>query len=123
MASKRQQQYSRLLQKELGEIFQRDTKSLFSGVFITVTHLDVSPDLSVAKAYLSIMLAPDKQLMFQNIKDNVKVIRNTLASKIRKEVRIIPELIFYLDDSIEYVSKIDKLFKDLDIPPAKNTEE
>lgn len=122
MDSKRQQKFSRLIQKELAEIFQRDVKSLFSNVFITVTYVSISPDLSVAKVYLSIMLAPDKEEALRQIKVNTKVIRNALAQKIKKEARVIPELIFYLDNSSEYASKMDKLFNDLDIPPAPKSD-
>jgi ribosome-binding factor A len=123
MESKRQQKFSRLIQRELAEIFQRDVKSLFTNVFITVTHVSISPDLSVAKAYLSIMLVPNKEEALEKIKLNVKAIRNALAQKIKKDVRVIPELIFYLDDSSEYASKMDKLFNDLDIPKKPTNEE
>lgn len=122
MDSKRQQKYSRLIQKELAEIFQRDVKSLFSNVFITVTYVSISPDLSVAKVYLSIMLSANKEETLHQIKVNTKAIRNSLAQKIKKEARIIPQLIFYLDNSTEYASKMDKLFNDLDIPPAPKSD-
>ncbi|HTF81314.1 MAG TPA: 30S ribosome-binding factor RbfA [Cytophagales bacterium] len=123
MESKRQQKFSRLIQKELAEIFQRDVKSLFTNVFITVTHVAVSPDLGVAKVYISIMLAPNKEEVLEKVKLNIKLIRNSLAQKIRKEARVIPELIFYLDDSADYASKMDKLFNELDIPPRPDNEE
>ncbi|MFN8436712.1 MAG: 30S ribosome-binding factor RbfA [Cytophagales bacterium] len=122
MESKRQLKFSRLIQKELGEIFQRDVKSLFSNTFITITHVNMSPDLSVAKVYLSIMLAPNKNEALDKINLNKKAIRNFLAQKIKKDVRIIPEIIFYLDDSTEYASKMDKIFRGLDIPPSDKSE-
>lgn len=118
MESKRQQKFSRSIQKELAEIFQKDTKSLFTNVFITITSVTISPDLGVAKVYLSIMLAPNKEEMLAKVRSNTKIIRSALAQKIKKEVRIIPELIFYLDDSADYASKMDKIFNDLHIPPV-----
>lgn len=119
MESKRQLKFSRLIQKELAEIFQRDVKSMFSNVFLTVTHVGMSPDLGVAKVYLSIMLAPNKAEVLNHINENKKIIRNFLAQKIKRDVRIIPELIFYIDDSTEYASEMDKLIRGLDIPPAE----
>ncbi|MBY0424073.1 MAG: 30S ribosome-binding factor RbfA [Cytophagales bacterium] len=118
MDSQRQKKFSRLIQKELGEIFQQDAKSHFHGAFITVTHTVVSPDMSVAKVYLSLMLVKDKEAFMQTIRTLTKTIRSLLADRIRKQVRIIPELVFYLDDSAEYAEKIDKVISSLHIPPA-----
>jgi ribosome-binding factor A len=124
MDTKRQQKYARLLQKELGEIFQRDTKSLFNGHFITVTTVRVSPDLGIAKVYLSFLLVEDKQKLLEYINEQAKTIRKMLGVKIRNQARIIPELHFYLDDNVEYASNIDQLFSKITIPPldAEQTE-
>lgn len=120
MDSQRQKKFSRLIQKELGQIFQQDVKSHFGGAFITVTHVVVSPDLSLAKVYLSLMLVPDKNKFMATVKEMTKTIRSMLAEKIRKQVRIIPELVFYLDDSAEYAEKIEKVLSSLHIPPAND---
>lgn len=118
MESKRQQKFARLIQKELGDMFQADVKGLFNGAFITVTTVRVSPDLSIAKVYLSFLNQKDKQGVLEDIEDKNKAIRSELAKRIGKQVRIIPVLQFYLDDTAEYASKIEGLFNNIDIPPA-----
>jgi ribosome-binding factor A len=122
MESKRQQKFARLIQKDLSEILQRDAKSLFNGAFITVTDVKVSPDLGLAKVYVSFMLAKDKTGLLDTIKDKTKSIRQMLASKIRNQVRVIPELAFYLDDTIEHATKMDALIANLHIPPATDED-
>lgn len=117
METKRQQKFARLIQKELGDIFQADTKGLFAGAFITVTTVRVSPDLSIAKAYLSFLNSKDKQGLLGDIEDKKKAVRTELARRIGKQVRIIPELHFYLDDTAEYASKIENIFNKIEIPP------
>jgi len=118
MDSKRQQKFSRLIQKELGDIFQREGRSHFGNVFITVTRVEVSPDLGVAKVYLSFMLAPSKQLLLEDIREKNKFIRQNLGNRIRNQARIIPELVFFLDETAEYAAKMDTLIAGLNIPPA-----
>ena len=123
MDSKRQQKYSRLIQRDLGEIFQRDTKGMFGNAFITVSRVEVSPDLGVAKVYLSFMMVPDKEAMLKEVRIQTKVIRNTLGIKIRHQARIIPQLVFFLDESVDYAMKMDGVFKDLHIPPTTQLDE
>jgi ribosome-binding factor A len=123
MESKRQQKFARLIQKDLSEIFQRDAKSFFGGAFITVTDVKVSPDLGLAKVYVSFMLAKDKTGLLENIKEKSKSIRQLLAGKIKNQVRVIPELAFHLDDTIEHATKMDALIANLHIPPATNEDE
>lgn len=121
--SKRQQKVSRLLQRDLGDIFQKDTKGMFGNAFITVTGVQVSPDLGVAKASLSFMLVKDKQEMMQNINERKKEIRKILGNKIGKQVRIVPELVFLLDEGAEYASKMDTLISGLNIPEETQDED
>lgn len=123
MDSTRQQKYARLIQKDLGEIFQRDTKGLLGGNFITVTTVRVSPDLSIAKVYLSIFNSKEKEKVLQLITENTKQIRNQLADRIRNQARIIPQLLFFLDDNVEYASNIDRILSQIDIPPQPEEEE
>ncbi|HEY8400454.1 MAG TPA: 30S ribosome-binding factor RbfA [Cytophagaceae bacterium] len=123
MESKRQQKFSRLIQKELSELFQRDAKSMFQGTFITVTTVRMSPDLSVAKVYLSFLMAKDKKEVLEKIKAESKVIRKMLGEKIRNQVRIIPELIFYIDDNVDYAARIDQIFSQIEIPPKEEEGE
>jgi ribosome-binding factor A len=111
MESLRQQKVNKLLAKELAEIFRSESRSLFGGGFITVTSLRVSPDLSSAKIYVSIMGNKDKAVIFKLIQDQTKVIRGKLGAIVGKQLRVVPELMFYIDDSLDYAMKIDALLK------------
>lgn len=111
MESLRQQKVNKLLAKELAEIFRSESRSLFGGGFITVTTVRVSPDLSSAKIYLSIMGNNEKAVVFKLIQDQVSVIRKKLGLIVGKQLRIVPELMFYIDDSLDYAMKIDALLK------------
>lgn len=117
MESKRQQKFSRVLQKELAEVFQRDVSHLVKGAYISITLVRVSPDLGVAKVYLSLLMANQPQEVLQEVRTNTKLIRHALAQRIKNQVRVIPELVFYLDDSAEYAAHMDKIISGLDIPP------
>ncbi|RRB02752.1 30S ribosome-binding factor RbfA [Larkinella rosea] len=123
MESKRQQKVSRLLQKDLSEIFQRDSRHLFNGAFITVTNVRVSPDFSIARVYVSFLVTPNKELLLESIKEKSKAIRQQLAERVRHQLRIMPELHFYLDDTAEYAAKMDAIFANLDIPPAPEEDD
>jgi ribosome-binding factor A len=118
MESKRQNKFSRLIQKELGEIFQRDQKHLFHNIFITVTKVYVSPDLGVAKVYLSFLMVKDIDQQMQKMELVKKEIRKQLGNRIGNQVRKIPELAFFHDDSSEYAAKIENLLSNLDIPSS-----
>ena len=104
----RQNKISRLLQKELSEIFRQET-SKTHGVLVSVSVVRVSPDLSVAKAYLSIFPSEKAADMLESIRDNAKTIRYELASRVRYQLRKTPELMFFLDDSLDYIENIDTL--------------
>jgi ribosome-binding factor A len=123
MESKRQNKFSRLLQKELGEIFQRDQKHLFHNTFITVTKVHISPDLGVAKVYLSFLMAKEVDQQMQRIERHKNDIRKQLGNRISNQVRKVPELVFLHDDSSEYAAKIDTLLANLEIPPADDDKE
>lgn len=116
MDTRRQLKYAKLIQKELSDIFQRDNKSLLGNAFVTITTVEVSPDLALAKIYVSFMLVEDKAAMLGVIRENAKVFRQTLGARIRNVARIVPELAFFLDDSAEYAMKMDKLITSLNIP-------
>ncbi|GHT42487.1 ribosome-binding factor A [Bacteroidia bacterium] len=110
MDSTRLLKIERLIQKDLSEIFLTQTKRM-PGVMVSVTQVRISPDLSVAKAYLSIF-PPDKSAeLLQNITAGKKSVRFELGQRIGKQVRSIPELVFYLDDSIDYLANIDQLLQ------------
>ena len=122
MESKRQQKFARLLQKELAEVFQRDVPHLLNGAYISISTVRTSPDLGVVKVYLSLLLAKDPKAVVANVRENTKAIRHALAQRIKSQVRVIPELNFFLDDSAEYAAKMDKIISDLDIPEAPKDE-
>ena len=108
MESTRQAKISRLIQKELSEIFRQQTAKTH-GTIVSVSTVRVSPDLSVAKAYLSIFPSEKANEVMTSIKDSARTIRYELAQKVRFQLRKIPELQFYLDDSLDYLDKIDTL--------------
>lgn len=122
MESKRQQKHAKLLQKELGDIFQKEAKHLIGRAMVTITRVLVSPDLGFAKIYLSFLLA-DPKTVFEMVEEHKKDIRHALAKRIGKSVRIIPELAFFPDDSASYAQHMDKVISDLNIPPAPEEEE
>lgn len=108
MDSIRQQKINRLIQKELSEIFRKDAQHL-RGVVVSVSAVRVTPDLGLAKIYLSIFPSEKAKELLQSIKKNTKTIRFDLGGQLGKQLRVIPELAFYLDDSLDYLEKIDKL--------------
>lgn len=122
--STRIEKFNREIQRELGFIFQTKTNDWFGGAFVTVTEVSSSPDLSYVKAYLSILNAPSNQVILAIIQDNNKLIRKELANKIKNAVRIIPELQFFEDESLEKVAKFEKIFENLRKErESRNTEE
>ena len=121
--STRQQKYGRLIQKELSDIFQRDKRGILDNTFITISDVAMSPDLSVAKVYISMMLAKDKAHTLERLNRGKGEIRKALGERIRKQARVVPELIFFIDETEEKAFKIEELIKNLHIPPAdKNSD-
>ncbi len=115
--STRQQKFGRLIQKELSDIFQRDKRGILDNTFITIADVNVSPDLGVARIYISMMLANDKQRTLDKLNLHKKEIRKALGDRIGKQVRIIPELIFIIDQVEERAMRIEEIIKNLNIPP------
>lgn len=111
MESVRQQKVNRLIQKELAELFRSESRSMFGGAFISVTIVRVSPDLGSAKVYISIMAAKDRQAIFNLVNDQNHLIRKKLGLIIGKQLRVVPELMFFIDDSLDYAMKIEELLK------------
>ncbi len=110
METTRQNKLARLLQKELSEIFLLQTKSMH-GVLVSVSAVRISPDLSIARVYLSIFPSEKGEELIKNINANMKSIRYELGTRVRFQLRIIPELKFFLDDSLDYLEHIDELLK------------
>jgi ribosome-binding factor A len=111
MESTRQQKISRLIQKDLGSIFQQESRSMFDGALITVTKVQVSRDLAVARIYISLFITTDKAVLLEKIRHHSREIRHMLARREHNQLRIMPELQFFLDDSLDYIDNIDKLLK------------
>ena len=114
MESKRQQRISRLLQKDLGEIFQHETRSLTGGAMITVTKVQVTRDLALSRVYLSLFGTEDKQALLEKIREHKNEIKYKLGNRIRNQLRAVPELEFYEDDSLDYIDNINKLLDEKD---------
>ena len=110
MQETRQNKIARLLQKELSLIFQQQTRATH-GVMISVTRTKISPDLSICIAYLSVFPSEKGEEILANINTNVKQIRYELGTRVRNQLRIIPELRFFIDDSLDYIEHIDELLK------------
>lgn len=110
MQETRQNRISRLLQKELSLIFQSQTRQM-RGIMVSVTRVKVSPDLSICTAYLSIFPSEKSNELLNNINQNVSTIRYDLGQRVRNQLRIIPELRFFIDDSLDYLERIDNLLK------------
>ena len=108
MECTRLQKIERLLQKELSDIFQKQTQAMH-GVLVSVSVVRVSPDLSVAKAYLSIFPSAKGEELLKAIRANTKAIRYDLGQRVRLQLRKIPELSFFIDDSLDYIEHIDSL--------------
>ena len=111
MESTRQKKVSRLIQKELADIFLRKNNEFAPGKLISITIVRVSPDLSFAKVFLSVFPSVNQEEVVTAIKDHTAKIRFELGQKIRTQLRIVPEIAFFIDDSLDYIDNIDKLLK------------
>jgi ribosome-binding factor A len=109
MDTQRQLKVSRLLQRDLGEIFQRESRGKFGGAMITVTKVNVTKDMSIARVYVSLFATKDKEDLLTIIRKHTVEIRFQLGKRIKDQVRQIPELEFFLDDSLDYIESIEKL--------------
>jgi ribosome-binding factor A len=112
METTRQNKISRLLQKDVAEIIQKEARDLFSGILISVTNVRISPDLSIARIYLSIFPSEKGAATMLEIKKNHSKIRGLLGLKVGKQLRIVPQLDFHIDDSLDYIDNIDRLLKE-----------
>ena len=110
METTRQNKIARLIQKELSEIFQQQTRAMH-GVLVSVSIVRISPDMSYARVYLSVFPSERSEEIVKNINDNMKAIRYELGTRVRHQLRIIPELKFFVVDSLDYAAHIDELLK------------
>ena len=110
METTRQNKIARLIQKELSDIFQRQTSQM-RGVIVSVSACRISPDLSVCRVYLSVFPSNRADELVNNINANGRSVRFEMGKRVGKQLRIIPELKFFIDDSLDYVEHIDELLK------------
>lgn len=123
MESKRQQKFARLIQKDLSDIFQKEIPSILEGAFLTITEVQISPDLGLAKVHCSVLAHKEPETLIANINNEKAQVRKLLGHKIRNQARIIPNLVFYLDTTGEDAMRMDSLISSLNIPPASEKDE
>ena len=110
METTRQNKIARLIQKDLSDIFLKQAKAM-NGVIVSVTAVRISPDLSIARAYISVFPSEKSATIVENLNANMGGIRFELGNRVRHQLRIIPELKFFVDDSLDYLEHIDELLK------------
>lgn len=113
MNSTRQEKFARLMQRDLADIFLKHTHDWFEGKFITISSIHVSPDLGYVKVFLSVIEPGKKQYILNLVEFQAREIRKELAQKIRNQVRKVPELTYFVDESLDYVMKMENLFNHL----------
>lgn len=113
METKRQKQVARELQRVMGEIFQENSSTLFQGELVTITDVLVTKDLLIAKFYISIFKQEKREQLLEIIHSNVGALRGLLGSKVKNTFRRIPEIEFFIDDTLDQVFKMENLFKDI----------
>ncbi|MFN8406185.1 MAG: 30S ribosome-binding factor RbfA [Sphingobacteriaceae bacterium] len=119
MESKRQQKFAGVIQKDLAEIFQREAASLLPNILVTITKVKVSPDFGLARVYLSFFNSDNTTLALNTIKTHASEIRYKLGTKIKDQARSVPQLEFFLDDTSDYVARLDKIFDKISQEPRQ----
>lgn len=117
--SKRQQRFAGVIQEDLAALFQKESNSWAPGAFITVTKVRVTPDLAIARIYLSFLNTQTAKDDLKQIQSRTSEIRYKLGTKIKNQVRVVPELEFFLDDTNEYVERMEKLFEKISKEPRQ----
>ncbi len=121
--SKRQRQIANVIQQEMSDIFQREGLNIIHNGMISISKVRVTPDLMEARIYLSFFQIAEPEKMLRHIKDQDWNLRKQLAARIKNQVRKIPVIQYYLDDTLDYVFKMEELFKTIEIPKEKGEEE
>lgn len=123
MESKRQQKFAGVIQQDLAAIFQREGAAYLPNTLVTITKVRVTPDLAIARVFLSFFNNSNVQLSLQTIKSHSSEIRYKLGARIKDQVRIIPQLEFFVDDTNEYVDRMDKIFDKISREEHRNDAE
>lgn len=120
--TQRQKKIASVLQKDLVDILQKSAQTGMQGVIISVSKVTVTPDLGVAKVYLSVFPSEKRKSILEGVTSNTSGIRHELAQRTRNQLRRMPELLFFEDDSLDYIEEIDKSLKGTDENPIKNPD-
>jgi ribosome-binding factor A len=110
MESKRQQKFAGVIQQDLAAIFQREGMGFLPNTLVTITKVRVTPDLALARVFLSFFNNTNTQLALQTVKQHANEIRYKLGARIKDQVRVVPQLEFFVDDTSEYVERMYKIF-------------
>lgn len=119
MESKRQQKFAGVIQKDLAEIFQREGTNFLPNTLVTITKVRMTPDLAIARVYLSFFNHGNTTLAVNTIKAHASEIRYKLGARIRDQARIVPQLDFFVDDTSNYVERMDKIFEKIGKEPRQ----
>lgn len=122
MESKRQQKFAGVIQEDLAQIFQREGMNFLPNTLVTITKVRVTPDLAIARVFLSFFNNENTALALNTIKAHAAEIRYKLGARIKNQVRIVPHLEFFVDDTNAYVEKMDRLFEQISKEPRQNEE-
>ncbi|OSY88728.1 ribosome-binding factor A [Tenacibaculum holothuriorum] len=118
----RQRKIAGVLQQDLVDVLQRAAQDGMKGIIISVSKVSVTADLGVAKVYLSVFPSEKREEIIEGVKSNTPLIRHELAQRTRNQLRRMPELLFFGDDSLDYIEEIDKSLKGGDVDPIKNPD-
>lgn len=119
MESKRQQKFAGVIQQDLAEIFQREGMKFLPNTLVTITKVRVTPDLAIARVYLSFFNTDNNNLAINTVKSHAGEIRYKLGAKIKSQTRVVPQLEFFLDDTSAYVERMDKIFDKISQEPRQ----
>jgi ribosome-binding factor A len=119
MESKRQHKFAGVIQQDLAEIFQREGMNFLPNTMVTITKVRVTPDLALARVFLSFFNSVDAAASLSTVKAHASEIRYKLGAKIKNQVRVVPQLEFFVDDTNDYVEKMDQLFDQISKEPRQ----
>jgi ribosome-binding factor A len=122
MESKRQQKFAGVIQQDLAEIFQREGMNFLPNTLVTITKVRVTPDLAIARVFLSFFNSTDAAASLSSVKAHASEIRYKLGAKIKNQVRVVPQLEFFVDDTNDYVEKMDQLFDQISKEPRQDED-
>jgi ribosome-binding factor A len=122
MESKRQQKFAGVIQQDLAEIFQREGMNFLPNTLVTITKVRVTPDLAIARVFLSFFNSVDAAASLSTVKVHASEIRYKLGAKIKNQVRVVPQLEFFVDDTNDYVEKMDQLFDQISKEPRQDED-